>query len=145
MQYLSRWTPAAVALCFTAACSDSQTVTAPVAPTSISADVGTLATCQSQLEALRAAITGATFTGKSGETERTHLLAKVTEAETKLAEGKTTDAVAKLADIRASVTALSTPDAKGKTKLDAASATTIIEAVANAEACILPDETSAGA
>ena len=51
----------------------------------------------------------------------------------------------KLEDIRATVVALSTPDAKGKTKLDAAGAAAIIAALDDTEPCIQPPEVTAAA
>jgi hypothetical protein len=89
-----------------------------------------------ELDALRFAINGATFTGKSASGDRANLLRKVNAAQAKVAEGKFADAIQKLEDIRTTVVALSTPDAKGKTKLDAAGAAAIIAAVDAAEACI---------
>ena len=58
-------------------------------------------------------------------------------------EGMAADVIQKLGDIRTTVTALSTPDAKGKTRLDAAGAAAIIAAVGNAEACIHPASATA--
>ena len=95
-----------------------------------------MAECQVELDAVSAAITGATFAGKDPVATTTDLLAKVGAAQAKLAEGKPADAVQKLEDIRVTVVALNTPDAKGKTKIDAAGAAAIIAAVDAAQACI---------
>jgi hypothetical protein len=134
MQHVSRWTSAVAALCLTVACSDAP-LTAPVVPATPSAEVAS-APCQAELDALRAAINGATFMSKNAATDQANLLRKVDAAQAKVAEGKTADAVEKLEDIRTTVVALSTPDRKGKTKLDGARAAAIIAAVDAAEACI---------
>jgi hypothetical protein len=135
MQHVSRWACVAAALCLTAACSDSPSLTAPKVAATISAEVA-ITPCQPELNALRGAINAAEFTGKNSGTDRANLLLKVDAAEAKLTQGKTADAVQKLEDIRVTVMALSTPDAKGKQKLDAAGAAAIIAAVTAAEACI---------
>jgi len=87
------------------------------------------------LDALRAAIDNAIFTGKNAATDRANLLRKVDATQAKVVD-KTADAVQKLEDIRTTVVALSTPDVKGKTKLEAAGAAAIIAAVDAAETCI---------
>lgn len=135
MQHVSRSTLAVAALCFTAACSDAPSFTGPVVLATPSAEVA-IVPCQAELDALRAAINSATFTGKNGSADRANLLRKVDAAQAKVADGKNADAVQKLEDIRMTVVALSTPDAKGKTKLDAAGAAAILAAVDAAEACI---------
>ena len=135
MQHISRWTAVLAALCLTAACSDSASTTAPAFPSSVWAEV-TASSCQAELETLRAAIDGATFTGKNASTNRANLRLKADEAQAKLADGKAADAIQKLENIRTTVVALSTPDVNGKTKLDPEDAAAIIEAVNAAEACI---------
>jgi hypothetical protein len=135
MQHISRWIPALAALAFTAACSNTPSATAPSVPAGFSADV-TAGSCQTELDALRAAIQAGNFTGKNGATDKANLLLKVDAAQAKLAEGKPVDAIEKLENVRVTVVALSTPDAKGKTKLDAAGAAGILSAVDAAEACI---------
>jgi hypothetical protein len=129
-----RWIPAITALCLAAGCSDSSPLTAPAGrPAEAS-----VASCESELNALQSVIEGASFTGRKAATDEAGLLGKVAEARAKLAEGKPTDAVRKLEDIRTAVTALSTPDAGGKTKLDPADATRIVAAVEAAERCVQP-------
>ena len=59
--------------------------------------------CQTELGALESAITSATFTN---EKDRQGLLTKLSNAETKLTEGKTADAVAKITDIQTAVARL---------------------------------------
>jgi hypothetical protein len=142
MQHISQWSAVVAALCLTAACSDSRSPIAPTIPPTISANVGA-ALCQAELDAVRTAINGATFTGNKGATDRGNLLLKIDAAQAKLAEGKPGDAIQKLGDVRATVVALSTPDAKGKTKLDAAGAAAIIAALDDAEACIQSQTTPA--
>ena len=144
MQHMSRWTSAVAAVCVITACSDSQLVTAPLALAAVAAEV-VPTPCQAELDALRAAIAGAGFTGKNATTEQANLQLKVDAARAKLAEGKPADAIVKLEDIRATVVALSTPDAKGKTKLDAAGAAAIIAALDDTEPCIQPPEVTAAA
>ena len=140
MQHISRWTAVVAALGLAAACSDSASTTAPAVPSGVSADV-TAVSCQAELDALRAAIGTASFTGKNAETNRANLRIKVDDAQAKLAEGKATDAIQKLEDIRTTVVALSTPDVNGKTKLNTEDAAAIIEAVNAAEACINAEAT----
>jgi hypothetical protein len=132
MQNISRWIPALAALVLTAACSDSQTATAPMVPAGISAEL-VYTDCDDELGALRSAIDGARFSGKNAATDEGNLLGKVGAAEAKLAQGKTADAIQKLEDIRATVVALSTA---AKPKLDATDADAINEAVDAAEVCI---------
>lgn len=134
MQHPSRSTLAVAALCLTAACSEAPSITAPFVATP-SAEVA-LAPCQAELDALRLATNSATFTSRNASADRANLLRKVDAAQAKIADGKFADAVQKLEDIRTTVVALSTPDAKGKTKLDAAGAAAIIAAADAAEACI---------
>ena len=140
MRYISLCSAIVGTLCFTSACSDSAVPTAPVVPSAVSADIVAVP-CQAELDALRGAINGAMFTGKGAD--EANLIVKVDVAQAKLAEGKTADAILKLEDIRATVTALSTPDAKGKTKLDATGAASIIAAVDRAEECIEPAASAA--
>jgi hypothetical protein len=108
MIQISRWSPALAAVCLTVACSDSRSALAPAESPGLSAEV-TATACEAELNALRAAIGAAEFTGKNGERER---------------------------DIRSTVSALSTPDAKGKTKLSAVGADGISAAVTDAENCV---------
>ena len=132
-----RWSPAIAALCLTVGCSDSQSSLAPLASPGHTAEADAGA-CETELNALRSAIGAAELTGKNRETDRVNLLLKVDEAQVKLAEGKFADALQKLGDIRSTVSALSTPDAKGKTKLDPAGAAAIDATLTDAEACVRP-------
>ena len=59
--------------------------------------------CQTELDALRSAISSATFTNQK---DQDNLLTKLAAAEKKLDEGKTADAVAKIQDIRSAVAKL---------------------------------------
>lgn len=61
------------------------------------------AACQTELDVLESAITSATFTN---EKDRQNLLTKRSNAETKLTEGKSDDAVAKITDIQTAVARL---------------------------------------
>ncbi len=135
MQYFTRWIPAIAVLGLAAACSDSQPATSPLVPSGIWAHGGALS-CEVELDELRSAIGAAEFTGQRAATDEANMLAKVDDAERKLAQGKAADALQKLENIRETALALSTPDAKGKTKLDAEGAAAIIAAVNVAETCI---------
>jgi hypothetical protein len=135
MIQIFRWSPAIAALCFTIGCSDSQSSLGPLASPGHSAEV-TGEACESELNALRSAIGAAEFTGKNRETDRANLLLKVDAAQAKLVEGKFADALQKLGDVRSTVSALSTPDAKGKTKLDTAGAAAIDAALTDVESCV---------
>jgi hypothetical protein len=73
-------------------------------------------TCQTELDALESAITSATFTN---ERDQQNLLTKLQNAETKLSEGKTQDAVAKITGIQSAVEKLA---AGGKLDQDGANA-----------------------
>jgi hypothetical protein len=86
--------------------------------------------CQTQLDALEGAINSATFTNKKDELA---LLAKLSNAEGKLAVGKTEDAVAKITDIQSAVARL----AEGN-KLDPDGAGDIDTAAADAIECLQP-------
>ena len=97
------------------------------------ADAQTERLCQSDLDALKSAISLATFTGKNAPTDKANLLAKVTAAESKLDEGKTQDAVAKIEDIKSAVNKLAAGN-----KLGAADAKAINEAADTAIACLQP-------
>ena len=141
----SRSIAALAALCVTAACSDSRSLTAPVGPTAIARDLISTATCSSELTALRATIGSATFGGKKAETERTNLLLKVNAIETELSVGKTADAIKKLEDVRSLVLKLSTADESGKAKLDPADAAIIDAELDAVAACIQPTAPAAGA
>lgn len=136
MHQMSRWAATIAALCLTAACSDSASVTSPAVPTTMSANVTTSAVCEAQLTAVSDAITDATFTGKNGLAAQANLLRKVDDARAKLQQGKPADAVQKLEDVRTTVLALSTSDADGQTKLGQDDAADINLAVDAAEACI---------
>jgi hypothetical protein len=59
--------------------------------------------CQAELGDLRTAINSATFVNESDQVK---LIAKLDNAESKLSEGKTADAVAKIGDIRSAVAKL---------------------------------------
>jgi hypothetical protein len=86
--------------------------------------------CQADLDALESAITSATFTNSK---DQANLLNKVQNAETKLSEGKTEDAVGKITDIRTGVAKLA---AGGK--LGANDAQAIDAAAAAAIQCLQP-------
>ncbi|HEX2741323.1 MAG TPA: hypothetical protein VHM69_12830 [Rubrobacter sp.] len=88
------------------------------------------AVCQTELDALESAITSATFTN---EKDRQNLLAKLSNAEAKLTEGKTNDAVAKVTDIQSAAARL----AEGN-KLDPDGAKAIDAAAAVAIGCLQP-------
>jgi hypothetical protein len=86
--------------------------------------------CQTQLDALEDAINSANFTNEKDELA---LLAKLGNAEAKLAVGKSEDAVAKLMDIQSAVARL----AEGN-KLDPDDARAIDTAAADAIECLQP-------
>jgi hypothetical protein len=89
-----------------------------------SSKVGAQTACQTELEALESAITSAAFTNP--EKDQQNLLAKLQNAETKLGEGKTQDAIAKITDIRSTVARLAAGgklDQDGANAIDAAAAT----------------------
>jgi hypothetical protein len=86
--------------------------------------------CQTQLDALEGAINSANFTNEKDELA---LLAKLGNAEAKLAVGKSEDAVAKLMDIQSAVARL----AEGN-KLDPDDARAIDTAAADAIECLQP-------
>jgi hypothetical protein len=86
--------------------------------------------CQTQLDALEDAINSADFTNEKDELA---LLAKLGNAEAKLAVGKSEDAVAKLMDIQSAVARL----AEGN-KLDPDDARAIDTAAADAIECLQP-------
>jgi hypothetical protein len=90
------------------------------------------AACESELGALESAITSATFTN---EKDRQNLLTKLTNAEAKLIEGKTADAVAKITDIRTTVARLAEPE---RNKLDPDDAQAIDTAAQDAIECLQP-------
>ena len=84
--------------------------------------------CQTELDALRSAIGSATFTNQK---DQNNLIAKLGAAETKLTEGKTDDAVAKITNIRSAVERLA---AGGKVDQEGADA--IDDAAAAAVTCL---------
>jgi len=86
--------------------------------------------CQTELGALESAITSATFTN---EKDRQGLLTKLSNAETKLTEGKTADAVAKITDIQTAVARL----AEGG-KLNSEDAQAIDTAAEDVIVCLQP-------
>ena len=89
------------------------------------------AACQTELDALESAIRSATtFTN---EKDRQNLLAKLSNAETKLTEGKTDDAVAKITDIQTAVARLAE-----RNKLDPDDAQAIDAAAEDARGCLQP-------
>jgi hypothetical protein len=90
------------------------------------------AACESERGALESAITSATFTN---EKDRQNLLTKLTNAEAKLIEGKTADAVAKITDIRTTVARLAEPE---RNKLDPDDAQAIDTAAQDAIECLQP-------
>jgi hypothetical protein len=70
------------------------------------AGAATTAECQAQIDQLATQTQAATFTGKNADRERSGLLGKLTNAETKLSEGKNADAILKLQDFQGQVRAL---------------------------------------
>jgi hypothetical protein len=76
------------------------------AATAGSARAATVADCQAHIDELAAQTTAANFTGKNADKERSGLLDKLTNANTKLSEGKNTDAILKLQDFQAHVRTL---------------------------------------
>jgi hypothetical protein len=84
--------------------------------------------CQMELDALESAITSANFTN---EKDRQNLLAKLSNAEIKLTEGKAQDAAAKITDIQSAVATLA-----ARNKLDSDDAQAINTAAADAIACL---------
>jgi hypothetical protein len=87
--------------------------------------------CAFELNAVEAAIHGATFSGQNATTDQTNLLAKLEAANAKIAEGKFSDAVDKLDEISDKATALA-----GAAKPKLADATGINTAVASAISCV---------
>jgi hypothetical protein len=86
--------------------------------------------CDTELNTLRSAITSANFTN---EKDRNNLLLKVDAAETKLSQGKTPDAVAKIQDIKSAVNKLAAGN-----KFGSADAQAINDAADAAIACLQP-------
>jgi hypothetical protein len=70
------------------------------------AGAATTAECQAQIDQLATQTQAATFPGKNADRDRAGLLGKLTNANTKLSEGKNTDAILKLQDFQAQVRAL---------------------------------------
>lgn len=87
--------------------------------------------CESQLNALEAAIENAVFLGNNASSDRSNLLAKLEAAAAKLEMGKFSDAVDKLQDISDKATALA---AAAKPKLEDAGG--INSAVVDAISCV---------
>jgi response regulator RpfG family c-di-GMP phosphodiesterase len=92
------------------------------------------AACQLQLDTLESTITSANFTN---ENDRQNLLTKLTNAEAKLAEGKTQDAVAKITDIQSAVGRLAE-----RNKLDPDDARAIDTAARDAKGCLQPSSST---
>jgi hypothetical protein len=86
--------------------------------------------CQTELDALEGAINSASFTNQK---DKLNLLTKLSNAEAKLAVGKTQDAVDKITDIQRAVARL----AEGN-KLDPDDAQAIDTAAADAIECLQP-------
>jgi hypothetical protein len=72
---------------------------ATVAP----AGAATTGECQAQIDQLATQTQAATFTGKNADRDRSGLLSKLANANTKLSEGKNADAIQKLQDFQAQV------------------------------------------
>ena len=92
------------------------------------------AACQLRLDTIESTITSANFTN---ENDQQNLLTKLTNAEAKLAEGKTQDAVAKITDIRSAVGRLAE-----RNKLDPDDARAIDTAARDAIACLQPSSST---
>ncbi len=91
----------------------------------------TVTDCQALITTLQQETQAATFTGANADTDRAGLLGKLADAQTKLSEGKFTDAIGKLTDFRDKVATLS---AQGK--LDPTDAATLEAGADAAIACI---------
>ena len=87
--------------------------------------------CAFELNAVEAAIKGATFLGQNATTDQSNLLVKLEAAGAKVNEGKFSDAVDKLDDISDKATALA-----GAPKAKLADGSVINAAVAAAIACV---------
>jgi hypothetical protein len=70
------------------------------------AGAATVADCQAQIDQLAAQTAASTVTGKNAAKDKSGLLDKLTNANTKLSEGKNEDAVLKLQDFQARVRVL---------------------------------------
>jgi hypothetical protein len=70
------------------------------------AGAATVADCQAQIDQLAAQTAASTFTGKNAARDKSGLLDKLTNANTKLSEGKNEDAILKLQDFQARVRVL---------------------------------------
>ena len=86
--------------------------------------------CETELDALESAINSASFTNVK---DQLNLLTKLSNAEAKLAVGKTQDAVAKITDIQTAVAKLTEGN-----KLDPDDAQAIDAAAADAIECLQP-------
>ena len=91
----------------------------------------TVADCQALITTLQQETQAATFTGANADMDRAGLLGKLSDAQTKLSEGKFTDAVGKLTDFKNKVVTLS---AQGK--LDPTDAATLEAGADAAIACV---------
>lgn len=97
------------------------------------AQATTVTEVQAMIASLKAKVTNVTFTGKSGEKDRTGLLDKLNEASLKVDQAKFCDAVAKLNDFKTKVNALI---AGGKINQDPALGTTGQELLTDVDAII---------
>ena len=95
------------------------------------AGAATVGECQAQIDQLAAQTQAATFTGKNADKDRSGLLGKLTNANTKLSEGKNADAILKLQDFEAQVNTLAQTG-----KLAPADAQNLIAGADAAIACI---------
>lgn len=88
----------------------------------------TAAECSAQIDQLRGDVATSSFTNAK---DQATIDAKLMSAQQKLAQGKTTDAIEKLADVRVRVEQLSSAG-----KLDATDASSLIAGVDSAIACV---------
>jgi hypothetical protein len=101
-----------------------------LAPSPVAA--ATVSDCQALITNLQTETQAATFTGQNADQDRAGLLGKLSDAQTKLSEGKFLDAAGKLTDYRDKVVSLS---AEGK--LDPTQAITLEAGADDAIACVL--------
>lgn len=87
--------------------------------------------CQAKIAALRTATLNATFFGRNADQDQAGLVGKLDAASSKLAQGKTADALQALTQFRDKVAAL---DAQGK--LNHEDATNLIAGANDAIACV---------
>ena len=93
----------------------------------------TVTDCQALIDQTTADLAGVTISGNNAEQTRASLAAKLSDASTKLTEGKYLDAIEKLLDFRASVEKLAMA---AKPKISQGDAQVLITDADNAIACI---------